>query len=164
MPCLMSMRGYNRKSFNNMIFGLKKKLHCVKKFTLYLKTFQNFLKKLVLCKKYLLFKSVHGLDVQPFVLRPLVSLVYIVYFLLKQHFSYTLALQPVQFYYYTLLHTTNERLSTANSIRVKHEWKKEKSHTLLNLYILLTCALITCFALLAYAYIGFATLQKAFLL
>ena len=118
----------------------------------------------MLCKKYLLFKSVHGLDVQPFVLRPLVSLLYIVYFLLKQHFSYTLALQPVQFYYYTLLHTTNERLSTANSIRVKLEWKKEKSHTLLNLYILLTCALITCFALLAYAYIGCATLQKAFLL
>ena len=92
------------------------------------------------------------------------SSIYIAYFLLKQHFSYTLALQPVQFYYYTLLHTTNERLSTANSIRVKLEWKKEKSHTLLNLYILLTCALITCFALLAYAYIGCATLQKAFLL
>ena len=36
------------------------------------------------------------------------SSIYIAYFLLKQHFSYTLALQPVQFYYYTLLHTTNE--------------------------------------------------------
>ena len=51
MPCLMSMRGYNRKSFNNMIFGLKKKLHCVKKFTLYLKTFQNFLKKTCVVQK-----------------------------------------------------------------------------------------------------------------
>ena len=113
----------------------------------------------------------HRFDVQPKVQMffssfciEIISLQCIVYFLLKQHFSYTLALQPVQFYYYTLLHTTNEQLSTANSICVKLEWKKEKSHTLLNLYILLTCALITCFALLAYAYIGCATLQKAFLL